>query len=262
MAAGQGCHHPCAQDVGANRFQRLQFHQGDVLVGGRMEHHLGPVFREKTFHQGLVAHIRHAHGEAFGMPRCGQLHLQVVERALGRVDQQQMLRTQGRQLPDQLGPDAPGGTGHQHAPPGEACPHLGIVQPDHRPPQQVLDAHGAHLPGAQLSVDPITDGRHGEHLHAGLHGRVHHPAPMFGVRLLDGHDQLVHRFLTEKLLQPVRMKHDRTLQPFARLAHVIVHEGHHLVAVRAFTLQGALGDEPGLPGAEQDHLHGVLARPS
>ena len=72
-----------------------------------MEHHLGPVFREKTFHQGLVAHIRHAHGEAFGMPRCGQLHLQVVERALCHVDQQQMLRTQGRQLPDQPDPMLP-----------------------------------------------------------------------------------------------------------------------------------------------------------
>ena len=116
---------------------------------------------------------------ARGRPRIaaaeeGELAIDVVERALGAVEQDQPGRVEVVHLARELRPDRPTGSGDEDRPAGDELAQAPLVHDDRLAPQQVLHLDLADRRGPEPSGDQLVEGGHGPCLE---------PRPR---RLLDG----------------------------------------------------------------------------
>ena len=81
----------------------MLFEDRHVLVGGGMEHHLGPMFAEHVQHAFAIAHVRQDRRRAAGAER----HEQVVQVRLVVVEEREARRLEVADLARDLGPIDP-----------------------------------------------------------------------------------------------------------------------------------------------------------
>ncbi len=97
----------------------IGLHHRHVLQRGGVEHQLRPDVGEHRAQPGLVPHVGdHARRGSSGW-RLGQLQVDLPQRVLAVVQQDQQRRRQGRHLPRELRADGAARAGHQHP----ASPH-------------------------------------------------------------------------------------------------------------------------------------------
>src|SRR5581483_3288809 len=152
------------QRVVADRLERVRLHQGDVLVGGRVEDDPGRVPLEHAPHPLAVACVGehgHARGEA---ALRDELALDLEQRRLALVDEDQPLAADPCDLAGELGADRAAGAGDEHGRVAQVGGDRRQVDLDGLPPEDVLDLDGADLAGeVEVAGDQLVDPRQGLH---------------------------------------------------------------------------------------------------
>ena len=188
-----------------------------------------------------------------------QLVVDVVEPVLRVVQQDQAGRAEARHLARQLGADRAARTRHEHALAVQELGHLGQVQVHGLAPQQVLDAHVAHLGERRAAV--LQVGKPGQRLHpdvrldAEARDLAHHLRRQ--VRVRDDHD------LDPLLLDHARQvgdaaEHLHALDQVAGEARIVVDEADRLQDLVARGPAAHLGDQvhARVPRAHDDRAPG------
>ena len=244
-------------DVVANRRKWMRVHQRDVLVRRCVEHDRRPVLLEH-----LAPHrLRVLHVDQLGN-RCGEvalvdeLALDLEERRLGVVDEDQAGRADTRDLPAELGADRPAGAGDEHGVPLEIRRDALEVDLDLLAPEHVLDLHRPDLPcEVQIAGDQLVEARQR------LHGDVRRlsrlddePARLAG----RGRDRDQHLVRLELADEPRevghRAEHPHAVDARVALARIVVDEADRRVREHPRAVH-LLDDQPaGIPRSDDDHL--------
>src|SRR5690606_17323197 len=107
-----------AEDVVVDSFDDVLLHDRHVLVGGRVVDRLNPVDLQDLFHSALVMRItEQSHQfdlELLGRDQGPKLALDVIQRKLRHLEEQNLRRTQPNDLTAKLGADGSARTGHHH----------------------------------------------------------------------------------------------------------------------------------------------------
>jgi hypothetical protein len=114
---------------------------GYVLVGGGVEHHVGPLGREHPLHRVRVLAVRDHRDQQPCVAALAQLHVDLEQVVLGVVDQDQPARADRGHLAAQLAADRAAGAGDEHGATVQVAGHAGEVDLDRGAAEDVLHAH-------------------------------------------------------------------------------------------------------------------------
>ena len=267
-----------ARHIVLDSLHRATFHQGHMLVGRRMEHHVGLVFFEDSVHALVVAH---ACNERHQVQRIAVFHhhflLDFVGIVFVDVDYDQLLGVVLCNLAHQFRANRAAATCHQANLPFDEPANVLVVERDRFSPQKVFDldvANDARKAHPLLGVKGIAQGRTDERQH--LHGEprlvadVQNDATVLGRATRNGKNDLLHGFGLCNLFDFAgATRHQDTAEHAANLAVVIVYhaDGQNLGARRGlFAL--FVGTQPAVRNFGQEQLacsarpdnHGTLER--
>ena len=199
------------EHVVADGLLRIALHQGNVLMGGGVEHHVGLVGIKQQFQPPGVPDGADLHAEG-QLPAVlvQQLLLDVIGVVFVNIKNNQPLGTVLDDLAAQLAADGAAATGDQYGAPGQQPSHSGRIQMNGVPAQQILDPHLPQLladgllldqlqrtgqrgyldaPVCQLTQDllavEVVHGGDGENGLVNVHGT--HPGQRLRDRSADGH---------------------------------------------------------------------------
>jgi len=247
-----------ARHVGLERLAGERLHHGDVLVGGGVEDHLGPVGAEHGRQRPGGAHV--AHERVHNRTRRGQsprLGQHVVDARLVHVEQDQLGGTEAEDLADDLRPDGAGRARDQYPAARQERGDGGRIGGHRLAVEQILDpdvvqvAHRHRLLG-----QPVDVGHHLDAAHAGGVQRFEHLLDQHVLGGGDAHDGGFHAVLGHHRRDVGQgARHGQAVDGGAGLAGVVVHERHRVVV----DLGGAqeLPGQPlaGGPGAHEQGAH-------
>jgi hypothetical protein len=108
------------EHVVAYRFLDINFHQGNVLVGGGMEDHIGPESVENALDARLISDVGDHRMHRQVAVVLFQLEQGLEDAVFAMTEQRQLGRPPARDLAAQLEADRPARPGHQNALPGQA----------------------------------------------------------------------------------------------------------------------------------------------
>ena len=110
--------------IDEHRFTRVFLHEGDMFVGGRMEHHIGPVAFEYHPYPRLQPHIAYDRDERQVRETLLQLEPDVVHGCLRGIEQNEAPHSERSELPTQFAPYAARSAGNQYGSVAETGCHL------------------------------------------------------------------------------------------------------------------------------------------
>ena len=145
-----------AEHVVADGLLRAGLHQGDVLMGGGVEHHVGLVCIKQQLQPPGIPDGADLHAEGqLSAILVQQLLLDVVGVVLVNIEDDKPLGTVLDDLAAQLAADGAAATGDQHGATGQQTLHGGNIQFDGIPAQQILDLYLSQLGTDGLLVDQL-----------------------------------------------------------------------------------------------------------
>ena len=156
MLAGHFDDDGAALDVVQNGLPRVFFQHGDVLVGCRMENHLGLIGCADPIHQRNILNVAQNGPAAVEIEFVPKLHLDFKEVFLACVKQDQILRLKGDDLAAEFGADGTAAPRNQDRPSLEIMADALLVQLNGRPAQQVLVADVSELFDADPAIDDFA----------------------------------------------------------------------------------------------------------
>ena len=263
--AGDVGHDPRGQGVVAHRLDRVALHHLDVLVGGGVEDHGGPVRGQHLPHALLLAAVgQHAGGGAH-VPVLLELAQDREQVVLGVVHENEPAGSDARDLPAQLGADRAAGAGDQHHLAVEIGPHALQLDPHRLAAEHVLDAQLAdlahHVAAGLEELEHRGQRAHGDGpVAAGLHDA----RPQGPGRRGDGDDHLVGLGLVEdprKLVVRRPAEHRHTVL-VAQAPHprVVVEEPDRPEAQRRIAQDLAQDRLAARARAHDQHVLGIAGR--
>ena len=158
-------------------FEHVRLEHRHVLVGGGMEHVVGPARLEDFLEAIGVGDARERRDDLHAGAGLAHLAVDEVQRALGPLEQDDAAGTETGDLAGQLGADRAAGTGDQDAAAAELPLHGPEIQGHRLAPQQVVDLHLAQMTQLQGAArQQVLQRRQDLALDAGL-GAARHDAP-------------------------------------------------------------------------------------
>ena len=221
-----------------------------------MEDDAGRVALEDPTHPCPVADVGedgHARREA---ALRDELALDLEQRRLGLVDEDQPPAADVRDLAAELGADRAAGAGDQHRLVGQIRRDRFEVDLDRLAAEHVLDLHRPDLAGEiEIARDQLVDAGQRLHGHAGLSCDVHDALAHLAGGGRDRDQHLVGPVLAQDPRQVGRRpEHADVVHAEVLLPRVVVDEPDRRVAERV-ALQHLLDDQlGGVAGADHDHL--------
>ena len=224
-----------------------------------MEDVLRPEFGENGFHPGLVGHVRHEGLRLELRPAVLDFEPEVVERRLGRIDQDELVGIEHRHLAHDLAADGARGAGDEHSLPFQMRRDLLHVDLDGIAAEQVLDLDLLHHPFLRAGVPVIGHLRRQENLDSFLEDPVRQVRFLQGLGLGRRNDQSGDAVLPEVFGKcPVIGIHVHAHHHLAHHSRVITHEAHNPETVVRLRTE-RFGDVDSRRGpVDVSVLHGLL----
>src|SRR5262249_55409168 len=132
------------------------------------EDDLRRVRREDGAHAPLVVYVgdeRHDFGLGPGPP---EIRIDVEERELGALDEEDLPGLEARDLARELGADRATGAGHHDALAGEELADLRLVEVDRLAAEEILDLHVTDARHADLALEHVVEAGDDAHRHLDL----------------------------------------------------------------------------------------------
>lgn len=180
-----------AEGVIFDRFDRLTFHHGHVLVRCGVEEHLRGEAGEDVAHARFVADIGHLGCDTAAITGVAQLLLDLEEKEFGLFDQDEAPGIVGHDLSAELASNTATGTGDHHHLIVEQLADVIGFQAYGVSAEKVLDFDGSQLADFDLSGGELVHGRHGSEGEPGFLEHFDDFADAFGGRAGHGEDDLV-----------------------------------------------------------------------
>ena len=242
-----------AEDVVLDGLVGAVLHQGDVLVGGGVEHQLRSVLGHDVVQTAHVPHGADEHLQIQLRMGVAQLHLDIVGVVFVDIEDDQLFGVAFGDLAAQLAADGTTAAGDHHHLAGDIPADLLQIHLNRVTAQQILQLHVPELADTDLAVDQLEHPRHRLHPAAGLAADVQNLLAVLSVAGGDGEDDLIDLVLLHRigdLLPPAGDLY--TVQIPAALAGVVVDDAHHPAAQPGIGIDQLAS---GLAGA--DHQNAV-----
>ena len=165
---------PRAGDVVGYRFENVVFHQGHVLVCGRVEDSMRIVLLEDVEDPVAVTDVGDHRYDVHVRERQQQFLEYVEDRVLAVAEDNQARRREARDLATQLGADRPAGTGNENRLARGQLGHCGEVSLDCVASQQILNLDFAEAGGVALSRDDLGKAWHRASRNSAAQRRAHY----------------------------------------------------------------------------------------
>ena len=248
--------HAGAEDVVPDRLDRVRLHERHVFVGGRVEDDPGPEAVERAPHLGAVLHVGEDGNRRVEAALVGELALDVDERVLRVVDEDDAVGAERGDLAAELGADRAARAGDEDGLAGDVGGDRGEVELDGLAPEHVLHLHLAELAReVEVAGDELVHGGQGLHRDADVAALVHDPLPRLARRGRDRDDDLVRAVVAKEVRQVVgRAEHPDAVEAQVLLAGIVVDEpGRRVAEVRV--LQHLAEDELArVAGSHDEHV--------
>ena len=237
---------PRAQHVGVGGLRGVALEDGNVLVGGRVEDHLGPGLLEQCDHPVAITQVEQ---DDLGAPE--RPDRDVVEERLVAVEEQEATGLVAGDLVRDLAADRAARSRHEHGGAAEVVADALGVDRRGLPAQQVAQVDVADV----LEHPRARVGGRVEHLHLGLgaQGAVDDRLRLLPAGVGEGDEDPVDPVPAAQLFEVARAaEHGDAAQRSAVQAGVVVDEAHHVdvaarLGVRELVGQGG----PGAAGARR-----------
>ena len=245
---------PRGERVVAHRLERVRLHQRHVLVRGGVEDDRGPVALEDAPHLGAVLDVADHRHDGREVALVDQLPLDLEQRRLRVVDDDQPLAADLGDLPAELGADRAARAGHHHGLASDVRGDLAQVDVDLLAPEHVLHLHRADLPRqVHVAGDQLVEAGQRAHRDALALGHLDDPGTQAPWRRRDGDQHLVGPVVVQDSRQLVgRAEHAHALEPHVALLRVVVDQPDRREA--RLPLQLAHDELGRATGADDQHL--------
>ena len=244
------------EDVVAHRLERVRLEQRHVLVRGSVEDDVRTELLEDLADLGAVADVREHGQRGREAALADELALDLEQRRLGVVDEDDPPRADARDLTAELGADRPARARDEHGLAREVAGDLVEIDLDRLAAEDVLDLHGTQLAGeVHVAGDELVQARQRLDRHALLLGDVDDSLAQLsrGGRHRDQH--LVGLAVSQHAAQlRGRPEHADAVDPEVLLARVVVEQADRRVAEVRRTLELAQDQLSRVAGADDDDL--------
>ena len=215
-----------AENVVLHRFGGAFLHEGHVLMGRRMEHHLGTVIVKELVNPLLFPDGGNLHPEVQGVavfPQ--QLLLDVIGIVLVNVQDNQLPGVMPGNLPAQLAADGAAAAGDQHHLAGEKFGNRLRIQLHRSSAQQVLNGHVLHLGQAHLTVYQLVQSRQHPHPAGGFLAQLQNLRLGLGRGGGNGKDNLGNPIPLHRLENVIPAAYNgHTVEKFSLFGRVVVND--------------------------------------
>ena len=226
-----------------------------MLVRRGVEDDVRPVLLEELAQLRPVPDVREHRQRGREAALADELALDVEERRLGVVDEDDAARADARDLPAELGPDRTARAGDEHGLAREVAGDLVEVDLDRLAPEHVLDLHRPQLPGeVHVAGDQLVQPRQRLHGDAFLLRDLDDPLAQLARRGRHRDQHLVGLAVAEHAAaaRDVVPEHAHAVDAQVLLARVVVEEADRRVAELRRALQLAEDQLAGVAGADDD----------
>ncbi len=248
-----------APHVGLVPLGGMHLQQRQVLQGGRVEHHVGPVVIEHLVDPGRIADV--GHDQVGVVQQCPTLQRELhrEQRRLVAVQHDQLGRGEATDLAAQLAADRTAGAGDEHPLAGHVVGDRVQVGVDLAPTQQIDLGDRADVAHPDRFTEEL--GHRGEHPGAQPEevGPAGHLPDQLAVGRGNGDDQHRGPVLAGHALEVVAgAPHGHTAEPEVLQAGMVVQHGHRRIRAVRVGRHGRDGLVAAVAGTEHDHALGPL----
>ena len=211
-----------AEDVVQDGLLAAGFHQGNMLVGRRVDHDIRLILAHHPPEGFLVPDAADFQHQGVGYQFAVfllQFEEEIIHIVFGNIVKDQLLRGKGHDLAAQLGTDASASAGNEYGLAGQEGVYFGHIQVLFRPAQQVSDVD---FPGFR----PFPYAGVDHHMGAGSDAVVQESGNLsLGRR--DGDDDLINIVLIGRLRHGIRAADNRNSRNGGMLpGRIVVQDGH------------------------------------
>ena len=200
---------------------------------------------------GTTSHLR---------PRAAQLAVDLEERELGALDEEELRRLEAGDLPGELGADRASGAGDHDALAGEERPDLRLVEVDRLAAEEVFDLDVANARDVHLALQHVVEARDDADADLDLPAEPDQPEDLLARDLRDRDHDLLDAELADEARKVLRRAENLdAVDDGAPLLEVVVDEALHVHVDVAASRDLARREHARPAGADEQRRRSLLA---